>query len=959
MSAAKHEQDPRRLWQGLKPQPENIPSDIKEVEQWVLWVAVYDKVKDRTDKVPKQANGRNASVTDPATWTDYQTALAALQEQDERGPYAGLGFVLTDHDDFGALDFDHVRDATTGSIDPQVSAAVAMVGSYAEVSPSGTGIRVLFRGPLPDGPLSSPILQAWNAARFVTVTGHRLPDTPLAVCPVGAEVLRKIATTFAPKQRPTEAAPAVQVPDKTRRELRSALASMRSDDRDLWVRMGHALKSSGDVGRALWFEWSQTSEKYEPNDAARVWDSFKPTATDYRAVFAEAQRNGWANPKAGTGRGRSVAPPEEAPGGASSETQTEPSGEGEEPCRIGCYIRRGHVLHLVKTIHDRESKMSREIEIALGNFSAVVEEERQYDDGVEVDHRSFIRVTRPNGDGHIETKVEIPTAQFSNLGWVTTKLGHRHVVNAGTATKDHLRAAIQVFSHGVKPRRIFAHTGWRRIHGEWAYLHAGGAITADGLIEDMEVELPDQLAHYALPPPPGPARKVEAVRASLRQMDLIDDGVGAVQLARIYAPPLAGWYRLDVGFFIYGRTGTGKTELAAQAMAHYGAGFHARSLPGSWVSTEGALLMKAFKAKDALFEVDDFNPQGTASDHLAMSRIADKLFRGMANGAGRDRLSPDIRLRTSHVPRGVVSSSGEDLPAGRSLRARMWIVELSPKAMRLDILSECQQCAREGIFAEAMAAFLQWAAANADKLQEALPVRYEELRTAAPESLREHARIPANFAALMLGIETFLNFAYEIGAVASHEQWDLLQRCRAALTLQGAAQMEIQEESEDAVRFIGILRSAFGSGRVYVADGDEREVTRAPPTRAAQLGWIGRRHNHPEENGTIRKEIRWEPRGERIGYAVNGDLWLDPEATYTAVSKIAREQGTGALRSQIRIAKALVERGYVIKPTGSHITFKHGRSHISPSRVWKVPISNFLQSGPEEGEQAQEDASPP
>jgi hypothetical protein len=53
MSAAKHEQDPRRLWQGLKPQPENIPSDIKEVEQWVLWVAVYDKVKDRTDKVPK------------------------------------------------------------------------------------------------------------------------------------------------------------------------------------------------------------------------------------------------------------------------------------------------------------------------------------------------------------------------------------------------------------------------------------------------------------------------------------------------------------------------------------------------------------------------------------------------------------------------------------------------------------------------------------------------------------------------------------------------------------------------------------------------------------------------------------------------------------------------------------------------------------------------------------------
>jgi hypothetical protein len=88
---------------------------------------------------------------------------------------------------------------------------------------------------------------------------------------------------------------AVQIDDRTYRDLRSALTAIRSDDRDVWVRVGMALKGLGDVGRSLWLEWSQTSEKYDPTDAARVWDSFKPEHTGYAAVFAEAQRQGWLN----------------------------------------------------------------------------------------------------------------------------------------------------------------------------------------------------------------------------------------------------------------------------------------------------------------------------------------------------------------------------------------------------------------------------------------------------------------------------------------------------------------------------------------------------------------------------------------------------------------------------------------------------------------------------------------
>ncbi|MEO6608467.1 MAG: PriCT-2 domain-containing protein [Aestuariivirga sp.] len=79
------------------------------------------------------------------------------------------------------------------------------------------------------------------------------------------------ATVLLPAQR----ASIVVVDDDTVRDLRSALMSMRADDRDLWVRMGLALRELGDVGRGLWMEWSSQSEKFDPPKASKTWESFK------------------------------------------------------------------------------------------------------------------------------------------------------------------------------------------------------------------------------------------------------------------------------------------------------------------------------------------------------------------------------------------------------------------------------------------------------------------------------------------------------------------------------------------------------------------------------------------------------------------------------------------------------------------------------------------------------------
>jgi hypothetical protein len=74
--------------------------------------------------------------------------------------------------------------------------------------------------------------------------------------------------------------------------------------------------------------------------------------------------------------------------------------------------------------------------------------------------------------------------------------------------------------------------------------------------------------------------------------------------------------------------------------------------------------------KDALLVVDDFVPTGGTGDGELQS-TAERLFRGAGNHQGRSRMSGSGRLRTTQTPRALVLATGEEVPRGQSLRARI------------------------------------------------------------------------------------------------------------------------------------------------------------------------------------------------------------------------------------------------------------------------------------------------
>ena len=118
--------------------PPIVPDDLLPYRQWVCWKLEPDPARpDKPRKVPyNPANGQRASSTDPTTWADHETALAAV------GGYHGIGFVFTEADPFVFVDLDDCKDQTrpSGWAEHAEQVHAALPGAW-EISQSGTGLH--------------------------------------------------------------------------------------------------------------------------------------------------------------------------------------------------------------------------------------------------------------------------------------------------------------------------------------------------------------------------------------------------------------------------------------------------------------------------------------------------------------------------------------------------------------------------------------------------------------------------------------------------------------------------------------------------------------------------------------------------------------------------------------------------------------------------------------------------
>lgn len=554
-------------------------------------------------------------------------------------------------------------------------------------------------------------------------------------------------------------------------------------------------------------------------------------------------------------------PAEEVQEIAVSAERWEPSPDGPQ------YVANEGALYWNKTTKDGSTQ------IKLANFIARIVTDATEDDGVET-KRTF-EIEAKIGDR--TKRFVLPAAQFASMTWPVEYLGARAVVSPGMGLRDHARAAIQELSSRIRNRRIFTHSGWRKYRGNYLYLHSDGAIGQRGTDARIRVQLPNNLSYFTLPQPPNGKHLRIAIRKTLKLLQLGPSHVTIPLFSAVWRSVLGP---CDFSLHLCGPTGAGKTELATLNQQFFGAGFDSRHLPGSWSSTGNASEALAFITKDALLVIDDFAPTGTRGDAARYNREADRVLRAQGNASGRQRLGRDATLRSGKVPRGLILSTGEDIPRGQSLRARMFALELSPGALDWKLLSHCQRAAASGLYAQAMSAFLQWLAPRYRTIKKKQANTLSKLRREAANS-RQHKRTPEIVANLMLGMRYFLKFAKSVGAISEDEAEQSANEAWQALGAAAKAQNRHQRAEDPVQRFLELIRSALATHRAHLASA-----------------------------GSGRSE---DDNGECIGWISENCVCLDPEVAFATAQKLAHEQGEFIPVGQKTLCQRMRDRGLLVR----------------------------------------------
>lgn len=161
---------------------EKIPEELKKLPCWICWKAVPDtRSHSGIKKIPiAPATGAAASSADPASWTDFETAVKVSEK------YSGIGFVFDGRSGYFGVDVDDISDSVkdflNGNTDNIAGEFILSLQSYTELSQSGNGVHIICKGKLPTGSRRRGNVEMYETGRYFVMTGNVIAAYSVADC---------------------------------------------------------------------------------------------------------------------------------------------------------------------------------------------------------------------------------------------------------------------------------------------------------------------------------------------------------------------------------------------------------------------------------------------------------------------------------------------------------------------------------------------------------------------------------------------------------------------------------------------------------------------------------------------------------------------------------------------------------------------------------------------------------
>lgn len=494
---------------------------------------------------------------------------------------------------------------------------------------------------------------------------------------------------------------------------------------------------------------------------------------------------------------------------------------------------------------------------------------------------------------------------------------------------------------------VFTSLGWRQTDEGPVFVHAGGAITRDGV---REVDV-DAAAPYAVCMLPEPATDREALRAAWLEgtIELKDSGL----MQRVLAPLLGhSWGAVlvpsDMLMHMAGGRASFKSAHARVVCQYFAPSLHFRGtkemLSGANQGTTTIGLIRALSAASHIpVLVDDFAPDGDAKKaQKKLSELARTVFNGIGRITGKQRggISVDRPIEASIITTGELTATG-------SGDTRIVNLPLDPRSTDNGraLFAHLESRSHRGARGLLGATLIQWVAQRRDELLAELeegegggePSKYnseafwEKQLATLPHDAGLLGRLINAAVSLDRGVSLMLRMLRDHDAITDEEAREFYAWAREGIYT--AICLQDSSAGDPAESLLGYLREAIASRKVHIS-----EEGVLFPTSPDSFGWV--------QQG-VGEYSQWRASGERIGVIKRGEdgredrLYLFPsQAIATANTMAARADETFS-ETPVSIGSALVAHGWVFRnKRGEAATAR--RFDGQQVRVWDIPLSVFL-----------------
>lgn len=284
------------------------PDEMRNLPAWLVWRYEYHEGEDKPRKIPyytggPKRHGKQGALEDRQQLTTFDAARTAAA----RRGFDGVGFVPLPEFNICALDFDHcvINGQVHSDLEPIVT------NTYAEYSPSGTGVRAFVKGQYGNSKArGEPYgFEVFSSKGFVTVTGNRLDVVDIlgnenTIADLDAPVRELCARRFA-RPTPETYVSSGEPVGLTAAQIEGLLNALDPDmPHDAWLAVGMGLhhETQGE-GFDYWADWSELGSKFPGREVLlHRWSSFgrnhERTVTIRTAMkMAGMSTNGPASPE--------------------------------------------------------------------------------------------------------------------------------------------------------------------------------------------------------------------------------------------------------------------------------------------------------------------------------------------------------------------------------------------------------------------------------------------------------------------------------------------------------------------------------------------------------------------------------------------------------------------------------------------------------------------------------------